>query len=315
MGNAADALLVEKDLATGGERPLLDELVPTQAPLVWRRPDGTRELLAVRLRDEQRGGGHFDVTGVDTASGQTVVRASGARLWVTPFRGPAQGLAPSYLVVDGGPGFQGPVAVNVPDRTGDGHAHVDVVIDGTFVTQHRLGPGRFHSPVRVGERRLIERAETGKSAALVDVVTGKVLLRGQAGMSPVAGDDGLVAVSSSKKDGSVMVGRLDDAWQTWPSGRSGVARPQLVLGDDDGDGGHDDVVVAWLDRGASLPGELWRVGKTARGLWPATPQTAVTVLGVLPSAKATPTPATKAPATKPDTTSPMSPETTGAGGH
>jgi hypothetical protein len=43
----------------------------------------------------------------------------------------------------------------------------------------------------------------------------------------------------------------------------------------------DVVVVAWLDRGVSLPGELWRVGRGARRLVTPAPRTAVTVWGLL----------------------------------
>lgn len=307
VGNFGDGLVVKKDLRTGGETSLLDEAVPGQAPLVWSRPDGGRELLAVRLRGEEVRGGTFEVVGVDLDSGQSQVRASGQRLWVTPFRGPAAGLAPTYLVVDGAAGFQGPVSVTGAARgeqTADGHAHVDVVIDGIFVTRTRLGPGAFRAPTRVGERLCVEQstslsgAVSPGSAHLVEVGTGKVLVDGRAGLSPVVSAGGVLAVSSSKKDGSVLVGRGDGAWRAIPGGRAGVARPQLVV--DDGD---DVVVVAWLDRGASLPGELWRVGDKGRALLTPTPRTAVTVLGLLPSAASTPP--TSIPPTPPAPTTPV----------
>ena len=87
------------------------------------------------------------------------------------------------------------------------------------------------------------------------------------------------AYAMDSRDWSSNVCSSDLAvWRLVPGARAGVARPQLVL--DDGD---DVVVVAWLDRGASLPGELWRVGGKARALLPPTPRTAVTVLGLLPS--------------------------------
>jgi|GEM_PF-1159409 len=284
VGNSGDALVLKKDLATGAETALVDEAVPGQAPVLWSRPDAGGELLVVRLRGEEVRGGLFEVVGVDVTSGQSQVRASGQRLWVTPFRGPAEGLAPGYLIIDGAPGFQGPVSVAEAmngGRTGDGHAHVDVVIDGIFVTRTRLGPGAFRSPTRLAERLLVEQSSSTSSsvvARLIEVGTGKVLIEGRPGLSPAVSPAGVLAVSSSKKDGSVLVGRGDGAWRMVPGARAGVARPQLVV--DDGD---DVVVVAWLDRGASLPGELWRVGDKARVLLPPTPRTAVTVLGLVPS--------------------------------
>jgi hypothetical protein len=297
VGNGGDALVVKKDLATGSESPLVDEAVPGQAPLPWSRPDGGRELLVVRLRGEEVRGGTFEVVGVDVDRGQSQVRASGQRLWVTPFRGPADGLAPSYLVVDGAPGFQGPVSVAGAARgeqTGDGHAHLDVVIDGIFVTRSRLGPGAFRSPTRLGARVFIEQSASPTVSRLVEVGTGKVLVEGRPGLSPVVSAGGVLAVSSSKKDGSVLVGRGDGAWRAIPGARAGVARPQLVV--DDGD---DVVVVAWLDRGASLPGELWRVGDKGRALLPPTPRTAVTVFGVLPPSSTAPPSSTSTSTTLP----------------
>lgn len=281
VGNVGDALVVRKDLATGAELAMVDEAVSGQAPLLWSRPDGGNELLVVRLRGEEVRGGTFEVVGVDLDSGLSQVRAGGLRLWVTPFRGPAEALAPSYLVVDGADGFQGPVSVAGAarrEKTGDGHAHVDVVIDGTFVTRTRLGPGAYRSPTRYGARLFVEQSPSTTSSRLVEVGSGKVLVEGRPGLSPAVSAGGTLAVSSSKKDGSVLVGRGDAVWRLVPGARAGVARPQLVL--DDGD---DVVVVAWLDRGASLPGELWRVGGKARALLPPTPRTAVTVLGLLPS--------------------------------
>jgi hypothetical protein len=283
VGNAGDALVVKKDTETGTEAPLVDEAVPGQAPVLWSRPDGGRELLVVRLRDEEVRGGTFEVVGVDVQSGQSQVRASGQRLWVTPFRGSDAGLAPDYLVVDGAPGFQGAVSSTEAmrgGRTGDGHAHVDAVVDGIFLTRTRLGPGAFRSPTRFAERLLVEQSSS-LWTRLVEIGTGKVLIEGRPGLSPVVSAGGVLAVSSSKKDGSVLVGRGDGAWRVVPGSRAGVARPQLVVDDGD-DHGDDGIVVAWLDRGASLPGELWRVGTKARVLLPPTPRTAVTVLGLLP---------------------------------
>jgi hypothetical protein len=283
VGNAGDALVVKKDTVTGAEVPLVDEAVPGQAPLLWSRPDGGRELLVVRLRDEEVRGGTFEVVGVDVQSGQSQVRASGQRLWVTPFHGPDAGLSPGYLVLDGAPGFQGTVSLAEAmsgGRTGDGHAHVDVVIDGIFLTRTRLGSGAFRSPTRFKERLFVEQSSSSWTR-LVEVGTGKVLIEGRPGLSPAVSAGGMLAVSSSKKDGSVLVGRGDGAWRVVPGSRAGVARPRLVVDDGD-DHGDDDVIVAWLDRGASLPGELWRVGNKARVLLPPTPRTVVTVLGLVP---------------------------------
>lgn len=299
VGNKSDGLLVRRVLGTGVETSLLDEVVPTHAPLVWSRPDGGTELVAVRLRDESARGGTFDVVGVDLKSGTSAVRASGQRLWVTPVHGHAPGLAPAFLVVDGGPGFQGPVSVagaTRGEKTGDGHAHLDIVIDGTLVTRHRLGPGSFRSPVRQGELILVEHAvEPGRTARLVDA-RGVEHLRGRPGLSPRVSPSGRVlAASSSKKDGTVLVRTGTGEWQTLSSGRAGVARPLHVVegGVEGGKDGDVVVVIAWLDRGVSLPGELWAIRSSGgQLLLPPAPRTAVTVYGTvtsLPPTTTTPT--------------------------
>jgi hypothetical protein len=282
IGNEGDALVVKKDLRTQTETPLLDEAVPGQRPLWEPRADGGRELLVVRQRHQQVKGGDFAVVGVDLATHQSTILATAPRLWVTPCVGPSHGADPAFLVVDGASGFQGlaptfPRAVKSP--TGDGVAHVDVVHGGRFIVRHELGPGSFRTPRRHGSRVVLERSRSATQAELIELETGKVLVVGRPDLSPVFSPRGVLAVSSSRKDGSVRVQHTQGGWTSVPGSRAGIARPQLVVDDSD-----EIVVVAWVDRGASLPGELWRLGPDARRLLPPAPRTAVTVWGVVPEA-------------------------------
>jgi hypothetical protein len=274
-GSRDDGLLLLRDLGTGIEQPLLDGVMATHAPLVRHRPDQATEIVAVRHSPEEIGGATFDVVAVDVKSGTGQVLASAPRLWLTPVQGASDDVA--FLVIDGAPGFQPKGA-----RNSDGHAHVDVVKDGILTLRWTLGPGTFRSPVCTASRCVVEQERDGH-AVLTDE-QGKTLLKGRPGLQPVATATTL-AVSSSHKDGSVLVAVGDAPFARWTSGRAGVARP-LALVESAGDTTGETVVVAWLDRGPMEPGELWAIAKGgARLLLPPTARTAVTVYGVLPQSE------------------------------
>ena len=279
-GSHDDGLLVLRDLQTGREHALLDGVMTTHAPLVRRRADRSPEIIAVRRGSEGIAGTSFDIVAVDVSSSTGQVLASAPRLWLTPVRGAALDVA--FLVIDGGPGFQasGNTTGNTTGNT-DGHAHVDVVKDGVLARRWTLGPGTFRSPVCTASRCVVESERAGHAVLLDD--QGHVVLTGRPGLQPVASATTL-AVSSSHKDGSVVVAVGDGPFTRWTSGRAGVARP-LALVETAGDsaGAGDSVIVAWIDRGPMEPGELWAIAaKGAKRLLPGAERTAVTVYGVLP---------------------------------
>lgn len=263
-----DASLVVVDLKSCAVRELLDEVVPTQAPLLI----GTR-LIAVRQIDVTAAGALFDVVAVDVAPGSrsaaVEVLASRQALWVSPARGARTLAALRFLIADGA-------------ESDDGNFHVDRIDDGGFVADVALGHGVFRAPVVVQGKLLVEVDDVDPKKGARGVLRdreGRVQVSGLAGLSPVV-DGASWAASSGKKDGSVVVDGVQRL-----SGRAGVARPQLL---------HDDVVVAWFDRGASLPGELWAVPRAVKAssgtkasltptrLLPPKAKTAVVVYGVRP---------------------------------
>jgi len=240
--------------------------------------DGRPTLWAVRRLREDQGGGWFDVVEIDVTSLTSRIVATTKRLWVTPARGDVFGRAPTMLVIDG-----------AAQGEADGRAHIDVVdLDGGVLRERAaLGPGLVRSPVLWRGHTLVER-EAGGRATLVDVETGKVVAAGRPGLSPVALPS-LLAVSTSTKDGAVRV-YFDAAagdGVVWRAGRAGVARPEAIAETKKGP-----VVVAWLDRGQSLPGELWAIGAAGgAALHAPPPREVVTVYGIvddaaLPAAKA-----------------------------
>ena len=271
-GSQDDGLLMLRDLQTGHEHALLDGVMATHAPLVRQRADRSPEIIAVRRGPEGIAGASFDVVAVDVGSSTGQVLASAPRLWLTPVRGAALDIA--FLVIDGGPGFQA-----TGSSSSDGHAHVDVVKDGVLAPRWTLGPGTFRSPVCTASRCVVESERDGHAVLLDD--QGHVVLTGRPGLQPVASSTTL-AVSSSHKDGSIVVAVGHAAFTRWASGRSGVARP-LALVDSAGETAGETVVVAWIDRGPQQPGELWAIAaKGAKRLLPGAERTAVTVYGVLP---------------------------------
>ncbi len=273
----AQGLLVALDLKTGVERDLLDEVMIEQRPAL-RWLGGAPHLSVVRGREHGAAGGSFDMVDVDVVARQTQIVASADRLWITPVAG---GDDAAVMVIDGGEGHRG--AGNV-----DGAFHIDVVDgDGGLSPVVALGVGAFRSPVSFGGRWLVERSDRpGKRASIVDD-TGKVWVQGLPGLSPALSTalptstvPALLATSSGRKSGGVIVWSSDGAATAISSGRPGIARPLAVTTTSKGV-----VVVAWIDRGVSMPGELWAISpdRSVRRRQPQ-PQTAVSVYGVVDDA-------------------------------
>jgi len=285
-GSARDARVVVHD-AGGAQRTLLHEAAPGQAPLV-AVVDGRAVAFVVRELDPTPAGSTFDVVRVelDDPAAEREVVASRRALWVTPVRGAVE---PLRLLVnpDAGSGV-------------DGAAHIDVVDAGGLQPSLALPRVPVRSPVAVGGRLWLEvddaLAARGRAALRVFAPTqpheqGAVVVRGLAGLSPVARGDTL-AVGTGRKDGTVLVGRVEDVDERRRpargllerrTGRAGVARPQGVTAAGD--------VVVWLDRGVALPGELWWVPAPPSPptlLVAPPPRTAVVVYGVVAAPPAAP---------------------------
>ena len=197
---------------------------------------------AAFLRPSADGAGPFDV--VVVRDDQELIAASVEAAWLTPLRGTR---ALRFLSIDAG-GRGAVVAVDTDS--------------GAARSTHDLGRGPFAFPCGAGasELILVERAGSaeGSEAAheVVDAVTGATLATARhAGLSPACGD-GVVAWSTAKKDGTVVV-RDARGTRVLRTGRAGVARPQATALVDGAP-----VVVARLDRGASLPPETWLVEET-----------------------------------------------------
>lgn len=266
----AQGLLVAVDLKTGAEHDLLDEVMVEQRP-ARRLEAGAPRLTVVRGREHGAAGSSFDVVDVDVKTRQSQILASSQRLWITPVD---SGDVAAVMVTEGGIGHRAVGAV-------DGAFHIDVVDDGALRPVVALGIGAFRSPVRFAGRWLVERSDRpGKSSSLVDD-TGKVWLQGAPGLSPTlataSSSASLLATSSGQKSGGVIVWNAVGASRQLAGARAGIARPLALTVTDKGV-----VVVAWLDRGVSLPGELWAISEGG-GVRLLEPQalTAISVYGVV----------------------------------
>jgi hypothetical protein len=254
VGSTRAGAVVVVDLRDCTQRELVDEVIPQQAPLVV---DG--HVIAVRQLDPDRAGATFDVVSVPLSGGPTEVLASRQALWVTPARGASSTSELRFLIGEGAGDSNGDTPS--PD---DGRFHLDHLEHGDFQQDIDLGRGVFRSPLATGELEV----EDGKHAVLRDA-RGKVLVRGLPGLSPIRAGQTL-ATSTGKKDGTILLNGLERK-----SGRAGIARPQAIS-----TAGGVVVVVVWIDRGASLPGELWSIGaKTSTRLLPPKERTAVMVYG------------------------------------
>lgn len=285
--SARDGSLVVVDLRTCAQRELLDAVVVGQAPLVV---DG--RLVVVRQIEPGVAGALFDVVAVDPQSDSVEVLASREALWVTAARGGRTLDEVRFLVGEGGAAGANDGVFHV-DALGVASGVAGGVASGGLVVDVELGRGVFRSPVVLAGGGWLVEVDDGSSPAVGRAVgraglrdrTGKVLVRGLAGLSPVVAAAGGAswAAGSGRKDGSVVVDGVERA-----SGRAGVARPLLL---------HDDVVIAQLDRGAALPIELWAIPPPAskassapssldqpRRLLPPRPRTAVVVYGATAAA-------------------------------
>lgn len=154
------------------------------------------------------------------------------------------------------------------------------------VERRVLGAGAFRQPtLRADGRLLVEhQAPTATRAQLLQlsptggVDDAKVVVEGLAGLSPIANGT-RAAAASGRKDGSIVVDS-GNGFSHWPGARAGIARPQALTA------AGVVVVVALVDRGASLPAELWALTSTGGVLLlaPAAGDV-VTVYGIDTSAK------------------------------
>ncbi|MDP2342322.1 MAG: hypothetical protein Q8O67_15310 [Deltaproteobacteria bacterium] len=258
-GSSRAGAVVVVDLQTCAVRELVDEVIANQAPVVV---DGG--VVVVRQLDADRAGATFDVVTVPLSGGPAEVLASRQALWVTPARGARTTSELRFLIGEGA-------------GANDGHFHIDRIEDGDFALELDLGKGVFRSPVVVGRDLLVE-VEHGKGAVLRDH-QGRDVAAGLPGLSPVRAPGGdTLATSSGRKDGTINVNGIEHG-----TGRAGIARPQAT-----GAG----VVVVWLDRGASLPGELWAIDAQKKKsptrstrLLPPQARTAVMVYGITGGAR------------------------------
>lgn len=219
VDDGAAAVLEELSLDDGSRRVLADRARAAVPPTV----DRTGAVLFVRQPAE----GRFEL--VRARDGALLARVDAA--WVQPLRG-------------------GGGAVLVVERAGG--ARVAEPAGGTLVTLAELGKVTARSPAVVAGRVLVEIALADGRARVLDATRGRVLRDGLAGMDPLALDGRTVSYGAGTKAAAIVV---DDgrAPRTLSAPRAGVAHPlagAVVNGRAQ--------VVAWLDRGAALPGELWR---------------------------------------------------------
>jgi hypothetical protein len=266
-----DAAVVVLDLKTCQMRTLFDEAIPLQAPLLV----GDR-IVAVREIDAQKDGALFEVVAAQISakvSGGPTVLTQRRALWVTPVRGATSEAGLRFLVAEGA----GPA---------DGTFHIDHLLQGGDLEADLfLGAGVFRSPVLTAKGVVLEE-EREKHGVIIDG-NGQPLHIGLAGMSPVS--DGVhVAWGNGSKNGGIVIDGVARAGV-----RAGVAQPQFI---------NDDGVAVWLDRGQSLPGELWWLptspATAPRQLLPAADRTAVVVYGAAPTAAPKKATTTKATTTK-----------------
>jgi hypothetical protein len=297
------ATIVVLDLATGARMQVGTRAIASQRPLLV---DG--RVTWVRASETEKRS-TFDVVEAPLAGGGEEVLASVEGAWLSPIAA-----SPGhYLLID----------VNGGNRV--------VARDGaTFVDVRDLGTDRVRSPALVaapGERNHVwlERGEPQGRALLlaIDARGGTTVMRaGLAGMDPLA-VGGLIVAGAGEKHASLVVldgTRSGPRLHTSPLpgvppdrfvdraidrivdlGRPGIATPRAGALVDDAL-----VVAAWLDRGASLPGEL--VVVDARGTRVLVNDALAEVYGVMPTTASTSVSTTSptSAASQPSDTSPSS---------
>jgi hypothetical protein len=230
--------------------------VPLQPPFLLND-----DAIFVRAA-ESPAGSTFDV--VRARRGEEEVLTSTTGSWLTPVRG-AAGL---YLLID---------------ERGDAS-----LVDTDLRRVAAIGKERVRSPAVIGGQRggarggaLIVERRAGARAEVIDVLSGDVLAAGLPGMDPMALGDRLFFGAGEKRAAIrvLRAGRGQKLVEEAPlsSERAGVASPRaaaLVKG-----APH---IVAWLDRGQALPGELWLFSpQGARALLTPAPGEVVEVYGVI----------------------------------
>lgn len=216
----ADAVLEELPLARGARVLLAEHALAAVPPTV----DDAGAVLFVRQAAPAR----FDVVRVGDGAVLTSVDAA----WLQP----ARGRAGAFLLVEP-----------------SGGARVVELTPGGTRTIASIPTGSVRAPALVRTRVVAEVADAAPArgrARVVELSSGKVLAAGLAGMDPLPLDDDTVAFGAGTKGAAVVVDGANR--RTLRAPRAGVAHPlagALVQG--------RARVIAWLDRGASLPGELW----------------------------------------------------------
>ncbi len=278
-GTATDVVL----LAPSGEREVLGSFAHSRGRLpkgtlagdtlvtTSQVPDGTRSVVEITSADGAR-----KIAGTGAIATQAPRLVDGAPLYVADvspgapaarfelrrgdrvlarFSGtwltPASTRAPLFLAGDAG-GVWGALALSCPPS---GAAC-------SLVERARFGKGRFRALAAAGDLLVVERDVDAGHAEVIGVRAGQgsnaertVLWRGLPGMDPRACGDGLALGNGKKRAGVVVArverGKLVDVREL-DGGVAGVTTP-LSCGVVDG----ATLVAAWLDKGASLPGELW----------------------------------------------------------
>lgn len=211
---------------------------------------------------EKPGASTFDL--VRARRGAEEVLASGPAAWMQPVRGSHDRFL--RIGLDGG----------------------TALVDDNLHMVLPIGASPLRSPALVHGSLVVEHGLADERAEVIHVPSGAVLARGLRGMDPLALPDGSgrLVMGAGGKRAALVVARLDNQKLADPvtlaADRAGVASP-LAAAVVDG----APVVVAWLDRGRALPGELWLFTmRGARALLPPTTGLAVEVYGVVGSTKA-----------------------------
>jgi hypothetical protein len=275
--NAAGTVVERIDLATGARTLLAHDALGTQAPSSLA--DGTVSFVIAEAE------GRFAIAPIFIAGSQAG-RVAGERAtgipaaWLTPARGApgaylaiGDGTQASRIVVlhaDGTLATARALRAGSSDDDGDEDGDDDVAHGGGATGGRAHGAARLRSAAIVRQDPVngvvVERGLRNGRAEIVDG-DGRVLARGLAGMDPLplaTGDaqldrmDDRIVLGAGTKAARIRIAHVKDGKLVddvvLDAHRAGIASPRaaaLVHG--------VPVVIAWLDRGASLPGEAWRL--------------------------------------------------------
>ncbi len=241
-----DATIVELRLDGGQRVQLARGALAAVPPAI----DDAGEVVFVRQLAEAR----FEVVGARDGAVRARVDAS----WLQP----ARGRAGAFLLVER-----------------NGGARVLELTPAGLATLATLGKEAARSPALLRSRIVVEVADAAPArgrARVLELPSSKALAAGLAGMDPLPLDQDTVAYGAGTKAAAVVIDGPGGA-RTLRAPQAGVAHP--VAGTMVRGRAH---VVAWLDRGASLPGELWLFSDDgARRLLEPAVGSAVEVFGVV----------------------------------